>query len=821
MTYQELLKIAKQYEPVILLEKSFNHKARVVIKIFSFIVALASGLAWYASNNVNKANVVETAGWGAFSELAQLSDILLLLFSISLVVWLIAVALDGYYLSYYYAGTPTALKETSQSKIKLSYESAQLLLSDTASPTASLLYSPLGKEILIRAGVSIEKIDLLETSFDPNTIDWPNELFYDIVQIVKIISYHDKAFMNSLFKIGIQKDHIIGASEWITDKYNRLKNQKRFWGKESLGRLPGIGKELAYGYTYYLDQYAIPMEKTSEYYNINLKSPRHKKDAKEIEAILARGREANVLLVGQEGSGRIETVARVAKEIKSGKIFPELEHKHIFMLDGQSIISSSGDKGAFEEKLRLILNESVGAGNIILLIKDLHIVIRSALAVGSDFISLLEPYLNSRHIQVVATTNEQSYFNFIEKNPKIVQKFEKININNNDRTANIRLLLEYTDQIEYTYKLLFTYPSIVRLVDNAERYITSGTMPDKALDAVLEVASLARSKKYIKIITQSVIDNFFREKTNIPIGEIQQEERESLLNLEKLLHKRVIGQDEAVKSIANTMRRSRAGIQNPHRPMGSFLFLGPTGVGKTEVSKALASTYFGSEKKIMRFDMSEYKTADALDKLIGSFETGQIGTLVTALKKQPYGLILLDEFEKSTDQVKDLFLQILDEGKFSDMNGNLVNAESTIIIATSNAGADKIWELFMAGKNPIAFKQELINGMISEGIYKPELLNRFDNIVVFHPLDKNSLRQIATLMLSKLHQRILEAKGIDIKFEPSMIDFVSEKGANPQFGARPMNRFIQESIEKVIAEQIISQGLSVGDSVTLSPKDIV
>jgi ATP-dependent Clp protease ATP-binding subunit ClpA len=292
------------------------------------------------------------------------------------------------------------------------------------------------------------------------------------------------------------------------------------------------------------------------------------------------------------------------------------------------------------------------------------------------------------------------------------------------------------------------------------------------------------------------------------------------MNLESILHGRVVGQDKAVQAIATSMRRARAGIQNPNRPLGSFLFLGPTGVGKTEISKSLAAAFFGSEEAMTRLDMSEYKTGDALDKLIGSFQGGQTGTLVRSLKQKPYGLLLLDEFEKSTDQVKDLFLQVLDEGVFADMNGKTVSARTSLIIATSNAGADLIWKFFQEGKDPSNFTQDLLNAVIAEGIYKPELLNRFDGVIVFHPLNQEHLQNIASLMLTKLGKRILERKGIEVTFDPEVVSVVAQRGANPQFGARPMNRYIKEHVEQIVADQIINGSLGTGATLHITAKEL-
>jgi len=818
MRYQTLIHNAKTYWPVILLEQHFAHSKRKLLRMLSSFIFWITGAGMFITSITLPAQAPNEIAV-ILSELAAYQNIMLPVLALSLLVWLILFALDGYYYSHWFSGLATTLPEHRHKKQPVSYEVAEILYANPIHPTQALLESSLGREILVRAGMSFEQLATVQTTLRPETIDWPDTSPYNLAFFLQILSQHDEGFMQSLFRSGVRTEHLLGAARWVESRTLLHKQHRRKWGREKLGRIPGIAKDWSYGYVYYLEKFAQPIEATNDYASTTLESHHHQKEAREVEAILARGREANVLLVGKEGVGKLGIMARVAKEISQGNIFPQLEHKHIYVVDGQALVSSGDGKNAFEQTLRLVLNESAQAGNIILVITDLHTVIQSAQAVGSDLIALLDPYLTTNTIQIVGITNEQSYFGLLERIPKIIQRFDKVDVQSGDRNETLSVVLDYVDDLEGRHHLAYTYPAVARLVDNADRYIASGVMPDKALDILLELTTLLSSQG-VKIVTEPVVNQFFTEKTNIPVGEVGTQERETLLRLEQTLHQRVIGQDEAVKAVATTMRRARAGVQNPDRPIGSFLFLGPTGVGKTEVSKSLAAAFFGNEEAMMRFDMSEYKTYDSLDKLIGSFQTGQSGTLSKALKQKPYGLLLLDEFEKSNDQVKDLFLQILDEGKFADMNGNTINARSTIIIATSNAGADIIWNLFEQGKNPAHYKQDLINAIINEGIYKPELLNRFDGVVVFHPLASADLLRIAGLMLKKLEKRILKNKGIAITYTDEVVRQVATKGSNPQFGARPMNRYIQETIEQVIADKILAEGVRAGMTVHLTEADL-
>jgi ATP-dependent Clp protease ATP-binding subunit ClpA len=309
-------------------------------------------------------------------------------------------------------------------------------------------------------------------------------------------------------------------------------------------------------------------------------------------------------------------------------------------------------------------------------------------------------------------------------------------------------------------------------------------------------------------------------KTGIPAGDFKAGEQKKLMDLEKILHERIVGQKEAVDAISNALRRARSGITNPNRPIGSFLFLGPTGVGKTETTKALAQVFFGSEKNVLRLDMSEFKSDDAVDKLIGSFDSGRPGILSSMVREKPYGVLLLDEFEKTSRQVLDLFLQVLDEGFFSDMHGKKVMMRNLIIIATSNAGSDMIWDFMRSGGGDLeTHKGEIIDEIVKQGLFKPELLNRFDGVVLFHPIGDSDLRLIAKIMLERLKAR-LDEKGIGLVINDDLISYLVRFGADPKFGARPMNRAIQDKVEQAIADKIIKGEIKPGMDVALTATDL-
>jgi ATP-dependent Clp protease ATP-binding subunit ClpA len=365
---------------------------------------------------------------------------------------------------------------------------------------------------------------------------------------------------------------------------------------------------------------------------------------------------------------------------------------------------------------------------------------------------------------------------------------------------------------------VYSIPAIDAIARMADRYFPTGVMPDKAFDLLEELAPIALQEGKEQLTAKDV-EAMVARKTGIPIGEPSKEERATLLSLEDYLHKRVMGQDHAVEAVAKALRRARAGIGGGTRPMGSFMFLGPTGVGKTETAKALAEALFNDENAMSRIDMSEFRGGDALERLIGTPDGVDPGRLATLIREKPYGVLLLDEFEKSERNVHDLFLQVLDEGHFTDAMGKAVNAQNLIIIATSNAGADIIWQWEKEQKNVSELKRALIDHVIAQGIYRPEFLNRFDDVIVFHTLTKEQVREIAKLQLEALRKRLQSERMINVAFADDVVDYIAGVGYDPQFGGRPMRRAIQEKIEQVIADKILAGGIRSGEEFTMHAPD--
>jgi len=369
-------------------------------------------------------------------------------------------------------------------------------------------------------------------------------------------------------------------------------------------------------------------------------------------------------------------------------------------------------------------------------------------------------------------------------------------------------------KIEKSANVFFLFKSIKEIIDLTDKYIQTAPFPKKAIDLLEEVVIYALRVARTRKIKPEVVEALISEKTEIPIGKVAEEEKEVLLNLEDLIHQSLIDQEEAVSEVANALRRARADFGQRKKSIGNFLFLGPTGVGKTETAKCLARIYFGSEKKIIRLDMSEYQTTESITRLIGTVT--EPGYFTTKVREDPFSLILLDEIEKAHPNVLNLFLQVLDEGNLTDGAGRSVDFKNTIIIATSNAGAELIRQAIKERKDLINYKEEFIDEILKKGIFKPEFLNRFDDIVLYKPLSKKDLEKIVELNLNDLRKGLLE-KNIEFLILPELIQKIAELGFNPQFGAREIKRVIQDKVENNIARTILSDKIKAGDKITIDP----
>jgi len=404
----------------------------------------------------------------------------------------------------------------------------------------------------------------------------------------------------------------------------------------------------------------------------------------------------------------------------------------------------------------------------------------------------------------------------IEQNPSILNLFEKVEVQEISDKDTLLVLENLLPVLERRYKLFVAYPAIREIISLSRRFMPSLTFPKKAMDLLDEVMIYTKKTAKEKIVLPKHVNKIIKDKTQVPVGELETKEKEILLNLENLIHERIINQEQAVKEVSSALRRARAEVQVRSAPMGNFLFMGPTGVGKTEPSKALAAIYFGSESKMIRLDMSEFQDVKDIPRLIGS--PGEEGFLTTKVRENPFALILLDEIEKAHPNILNLFLQVLDEGFVTDGLGRKVDFKNSIIIATSNAGYQVILEALESKMDWPQVKGKLLDYIFDKAIFRPEFINRFDAVVVFSPLSKEHLLKIAELMLKKLKKNLKE-KGIELVITAPLMEKIVELSYDITFGARQMKRVIQDKVENVLAQALLSGELQRGNTAEVEPSE--
>ena len=612
-------------------------------------------------------------------------------------------------------------------------------------------------------------------------------------------------------------------------------------------------------------------------------------EVERVMQILCRRMKNNPCLVGEPGVGKTAVVEGLAQMIASGTVPEILADKRILSLDLSGMVAGSKYRGEFEERIKRVIAEVRAAGNVILFVDELHTLIGAGGAEGAmDASNILKPALSRGEVQMIGATTRTEYRKYIEKDAALERRFQPVYVEEPTREETIAILQGLRSKYEEHHGVTISDDALEAATDYAIRYINDRFLPDKAIDLIDEAASRKKlgifagnktakkaeetrhnleealeaalaegnieaaqalkkdldktDKKIEKTkhnrrekeqeqmrVTEEDVADVVSVWTKIPVSKITQTESQRLLKLEEILHKRVVGQNEAVETVAKAIRRGRVGLKDPKRPIGSFLFLGPTGVGKTELSKALAEAMFGNENAIIRVDMSEYMEKHSVSKMIGSppgyvgFEEG--GQLSEQVRKNPYSVILFDEIEKAHPDVFNVLLQVLDDGRITDSQGRTVDFKNTIIIMTSNAGAQRIVDPKKLGfsnvENAESEHKDMKNNVMEEvkRMFKPEFLNRIDDIIVFRALSKEDVKGIAALMLKELKNRLAKQMDITLTYGDTVKNFIFEKGYDKKYGARPLKRAIQNNIEDSLAEEILSGKIQASDKVSMTVVD--
>lgn len=634
-----------------------------------------------------------------------------------------------------------------------------------------------------------------------------------------------------------------------------------------------------------LDQYSRDLTAMAADGNLDPVVGRDKEIARLIQ-ILSRRTKNNPCLVGEPGVGKTAIVEGLAQRIISSMVPESVKNKRVVVLDLSGMVAGSKYRGEFEERIRNVINEVRSNQGILLFIDELHTIIGAGGAEGAlDASNILKPSLSRGEIQLIGATTLEEYRKYIEKDAALERRFQPVTVEEPSEEETIEILKGLRPYYEKHHGVVIEDSALEAAVKMSERYINDRFLPDKAIDIIDEAASKVRlggyrmapevdamelelheiqkdKEKAVKqadlslakelqarqreieteiskykekeerrnkrkkiSVTEASVADIISDWTKIPVQRLTEGETKRLARLEKELHKRVIGQEEAVKAVAQAVKRGRVGLKDPNRPIGSFLFLGPTGVGKTELSKALAEAVFGSEQAMIRVDMSEYMEKHSVSKLIGSppgyvgYDEG--GQLSEKVRRNPYSVLLFDEIEKAHPDVFNILLQVLDDGHITDAHGRKVDFKQTIIIMTSNAGAQAIIEPkklgFLSNNDEKQDYERMKSGVMEEvrRLFKPEFLNRIDEIMVFHPLNKTHIKKIVNIMLKTLEKRCKEQLDIQLKITESVRDFLAEAGFDSKYGARPLRRAIQTKLEDPMANALLEGTIKRGDTVRI------
>ncbi len=643
-------------------------------------------------------------------------------------------------------------------------------------------------------------------------------------------------------------------------------------------------KKKSYGTTQTLNQYSRDLTYLAKEGKLDPVVGRETEIMRVVQ-ILSRRTKNNPCLIGEPGVGKTAIAEGLALRIVNGDVPDTVRNKRVVTLDLAGMVAGSKYRGEFEERIKRVIKEVIDDGNIYLFLDEIHTLIGAGGAEGAiDASNILKPSLSRGEIQLIGATTIAEYRKYIEKDAALERRFQPVMVEEPTESEAVEILNGVAYKYEEHHKVTITQDAIEAAVKLSDRYINDRNLPDKAIDLIDEASAAIRLKnmnvpdsfkemtaqikkydlqiersirmeaytqaaelrkaqdelikkydkavsKYEKnqeektlVVTENEIAEVVANWTKIPVKKLTQKESERLLKLESILHKRVIGQEEAVTAVAQTMKRGRVGLQDPNRPIGSFLFLGPTGVGKTELSKALAEAMFGSENALIRVDMSEYMESHSVSKMVGSppgyvgFEEG--GQLSEKVRRSPYSVVLFDEIEKAHPDVFNILLQVLDDGHITDSKGRKVSFKNTILIMTSNAGAQRIVDPknlgFAAKRDAEADYNKMKSGVMEEvkRLFKPEFINRIDEIMVFHPLTEQDMKQIVTLLSKNLCERCRTQMDIDLSFTNTLKEYLVKNYSELKMGARPLKRAIQNVVENELATAILEGRVKRGDAVS-------
>ncbi len=780
------VKIAKR-------KKSLNHTSTIVLNYSVAISLLLGGIALLL--------LKESTGW------------ILIGFAIYPIIF-------NFWIKHALANVP--IKNT-QNFTDLISEDLLLTLKENLTPTELAKILPKtqsGVFLMARFSLTIQLFEILApyfpASIEPiyqNAINLrektnSTEITGAILVVAFIESIPDYPQILNQLKLSI--DDLYQGINWYNHLYGIVKNSSK------QVRSGGIARDLAFGYTPTLQRFAINLSERYASSNLSVKQSKNSEIVEKMIHIFSHGGRQNVSLIGAYGSGRSAIVNSLAETLMDAdsKVPNNLKYRQIYSLDAPSIISSVSNNSELEYLMISIFNEIYSAKNIILCLDNAHLFFEEG--PGSiDISNLLVPILEAGNIRMILIMDNQRFLEISAKNPALANTLNKINVEPANYEETIKILMDQIPYMENQKNVLYTYKALTTAYRLSEQYIHDVVMPGKAKLLLETAASYAEDGVVTETTVEIAVEKSYGVKVKVADST---EDREKLLNLEQLIHERMIDQVEAVSAVSNALRRAGAGVRNQNRPIGTFLFLGPTGVGKTELAKTLSEVYFNGEGNLVRLDMNEFVSMSDVSRLIRDGAADAL-SLTAQVMKQPFSVVLLDEIEKAHPSVLTTLLQVLDEGILRDEKNREVSFRDCIIIATSNAGANEIREKITTGIQIENFKEEILDGLIKSNEFKPEFLNRFDEICIFKPLSKEDLVEVLDLIIASVN-KTLENQKISVNVSEEAKQILIEKGYDPKMGARPMRRIVQKTVENIVAASILSGAATPGSTLTITPSEI-
>jgi len=636
--------------------------------------------------------------------------------------------------------------------------------------------------------------------------------YVNVTEILVATVRQSEKIQELLYDLKVDKDKLANVIEWLRIREHLRKQYHNFRKLARRRSKYGLDRAMTAVATPFLNSFSEDLTMAAKYGHLTPSVARDE-EIQEIFRVIEGGRQS-VVLVGEHGVGKMAIIEGLAQKMVEDDVPQRLKDKRLVQLSTSALVAGTSASGA-QQRLIRIMNEVGRAKNIILFIKNIDdlVGVTDTGGEGVDVSETIAEYLGPGKFLTFATATAKNY-NQRVVNSQLGTVLARVNISEMGENQAIQVLESKAGIIEYKHNVFFSYDALAQCVKLSEKFLHDQNLPASAIGIMSEVASFVKNNKgENQLVTAEDVGAIVSKKTGVPATSITEDESDKLVRLEQVMHERMVGQDEAVEIVANALRRARVEIRSQKKPIANFLFLGPTGVGKTELTKTIAAIYFGGEDKMIRMDMSEFQDKSGVHRLIGQPGQQGSGLLTEAVRQQPFSLVLLDELEKADPDVLNIFLQVFDDGRLTDSTGRVIDFTNSIIIATSNAGTLFIQEQLIQGVSLESIRQQMIRSELKQ-YYRPEFLNRFDGIVLFKPLERHEIKEIAGLMLKRV-ARDLEKRGVGFRAEEAGLEALAEAGFDPEFGARPMRRAIQDKVENRLAELVLAGKLQRRDMVVL------